>query len=266
MTGVTVGQNRESLLTRLGFRIEKSSTHTSRTIMLEDLEALFAYVDQADADKEKFRHAIEAENCLGKRSVKTRTLTYRHLSELYALDPAILLFRALRFFWDRDPAGRPLLALLCAYARDSLLRMSSSFILKHPEGAAITREALEACIEENAPDRFSPATLKSTAQNLNSSWTKSGHLSGRQRKIRSRAIATPGSVAYVFVAGISHRRSGGIPFSYGIRGPFGLFPESCHGNGRRCLQGRLDGIQTDRQCHGSCVPNAYHQRGNGDDA
>ncbi len=201
MAGVTVAQNRERLLTRLGFCLEKGSTHTSRTIMLEDLAALFAYVEQADADKEKFRQAVETENCLGKRSVKTRQLTFRHLVALYALDPAILMFRALRFFWDRDPDGRPLQAMLCAYARDSLLRMSASFILKHSEGAAITREALEVYIEENAPDRFSPATLKSTAQNLNSSWTKSGHLNGRQRKIRSRAIATPGSVAYALLLG-----------------------------------------------------------------
>lgn len=196
-----MAENKNSLLTRFGFRFDSGSTHTARTIMLEDLEALLSYVDGPEADRDHFRHAIDQENCLGKRSGKTRSLTYRHLVELYSLDPAVLLFRALRFFWDRDPVARPLLALLCAYARDSLLRMSSTFILKQPEGLAITRETLEAFIEEKFPDRFSPATLKSTAQNLNSSWTKSGHLKGRQRKIRSRALPTPGSVCYALLLG-----------------------------------------------------------------
>jgi hypothetical protein len=43
--------------------------------------------------------------------------------------------------------------------------------------------------------------LKSTAQNINSTWTKSGHLRGRAKKIRSRAKATPGAAAYALLQG-----------------------------------------------------------------
>jgi hypothetical protein len=43
--------------------------------------------------------------------------------------------------------------------------------------------------------------LISTAQNLASSWTQTGHLSGRVKKFRSRAKATAGSTAYALLLG-----------------------------------------------------------------
>lgn len=63
------------------------------------------------------------------------------------------------------------------------------------------REKLEEFIDEMEPGRFSPATLKSTAQNINSTWTQSGHLTGRVKKVRAQASATPGSVAYALLLG-----------------------------------------------------------------
>jgi hypothetical protein len=170
-------------------------------MMLEDLEALLAHVHPSEADKSDYLRAIEDENCLGKRSGKTRTLTYRHLVDLYSLDRNNLLFRTLLYFWKRDVDGQPLLALLCAYARDSILRSTAEFLLKFPEGATITRKSLEEFIENEYPGRFSSATLKSTAQNVNSTFTKSGHLYGRAPKVRSRANPTAGSVSYALLLG-----------------------------------------------------------------
>lgn len=144
--------------------------------MIEELKVLLTYVDRPEADKSDYLQAIEDENCLGKRSAKTRTLTYRHLVDLYSLDRTNVLFRALIYFWNRDIDGQPLLALLCTYARDPIFRSTAPFILKFPEGATITRESLEDFIDAQEPSRFSKATLKSTAQNINSTWTKSGHL------------------------------------------------------------------------------------------
>ena len=74
-------------------------------------------------------------------------------------------------------------------------------ILKAPEGSVITRESVEELIDSLEPGRFSKATLKSTAQNINSSWTKSGHLTGRNKKIRNRAAPTAGSAAYALLLG-----------------------------------------------------------------
>jgi len=184
-----------------GFNFEKGGAHTARTMMLEDMSLLLSCVNQPTATKKDYLTAIQDDNCLGKRSGRSRVLTVRHLVALYSLDPEVTLFRALLYFWRRDTEGQPLLALLCAYARDPLLRMSSPFIFQFPEGAAVTREALEEYLETTFPGRFSNATLKSTAQNLNGTWTSSGHLTGKARKVRARATATAGSVAYALFLG-----------------------------------------------------------------
>jgi hypothetical protein len=107
----------------------------------------------------------------------------------------------MKYFWERDTDGQSLLALICAYSRDALLRMSAPFIMQYKEGEIVNRETLEVYIEKKFPDRFSKATLESLAQNLNSTWTKSGHLIGRAKKVRSRANATPGSVSYALFLG-----------------------------------------------------------------
>ena len=170
-------------------------------MMLEELRGVLSYVDRPNARKEDYRRAIDDENCLGKRSGKTRMLTHRHLSDLYGLDPSRILFRTLVYFWQRDPCGQPLLALLCAHARDSILRSTAPFILPFPEGTTVTREALEAFIDAKAPGRFSKATLTATAQHINSTWTQSGHLTGRMHKVRSKAMPTAGSVSYALLLG-----------------------------------------------------------------
>lgn len=186
---------------RFGFRNQRSGVHSARTMMLEELRLLLSYVDDPQYDKSVYVHAIVEENCLSKRSGKTRSLTARHLVDLYGLDPSITIFHALRFFWKRDPEGQPLIALLCAFARDSILRASATFIQNHSPGRIVSRQALEDFIDHQEPGRFSKATLNSTAQNINSTWTQSGHLQGRVKKIRTQAQATPGSVSYALLLG-----------------------------------------------------------------
>jgi hypothetical protein len=79
--------------------------------------------------------------------------------------------------------------------------MSASLILKAEPGTQVFREDMERFLEKENPERFSEATLKSTAQNINSSWTQSGHLQGRVKKIRSQPEVTPGAVAYALLLG-----------------------------------------------------------------
>ena len=193
--------NKDQSLERFGFSYERGGVHTARTMMLVELRALLSFVEKPDAPKREYLDAIQTANCLGKRSGKTRVLTFRHLVDVYSLDPAQALFRAMRFFWLRDVDGQPLLAALSAYARDPIFRATTPFILNFNEGATISRAALEEFIDLQEPGRFSKATLKSTAQNINSSWTQAGHLSGRSRKIRKRADATPGSVSLALLMG-----------------------------------------------------------------
>jgi hypothetical protein len=194
-------------LARLGFIFDRGGVHSARTMMLEDLKLLFSFVSRVDVVKDDYLRSIVEENCLGKQTRMNRKITFRHLKALYGLDPFILIFRALRYFWDRDETGRPLLAFLCAYARDPLLRMSAPFVLPIQEGKPVSRPGLESFIENINPGRFSKATLLSLAQNICSSWTQSGHLSGKVNKTRSHVVPTPGAVAFaLFLSYVSGHR------------------------------------------------------------
>lgn len=195
----------------MGFSSTRGGAHLARTMMLRELQALLEHVGDPAADRAVYASAIEAENCLGKRSSRTRKLALRHLVSLYCLDPTVQLFRSLRFLWSRDVDGQPLLALLIAYVRDPLLRCSAPYILCLPRESAFRREDLEAFLDGRDPGRFSPATLKSLAQNLASTWTQSGHLRGVIKKSRVQAVPTPGSTAFALLLGyLSGERGEGL--------------------------------------------------------
>lgn len=198
----------QARLTRFGFSFEKGGAHSSRTMMLRELQLLLSVVNNPNAHRADYTHAIEADNCLRKRSGKTRSLTARHLIDLYSLDPALTIFRTLLFFWERDEVSQPLLALLCAYSRDALLRLSAALVLEHAEGSRVYRAELEGLIEDTFAGRFSPSTLKSTAQNINATWTNSGHLVGKAVKVRKRAVAGIGAVSYALLLGYLNRLRG----------------------------------------------------------
>lgn len=92
-------------LAALGFRVADSGPHTSKTLMLQELEALLAEVP-ADAPSRVHRAAIVEENVLGKRTLSTRKETASRLTALHGLDPSKPLFRVLRRLWAVDPAER----------------------------------------------------------------------------------------------------------------------------------------------------------------
>lgn len=186
-------------LENCGFRLNRSGGHSARTIMVEELELLFAYIDDPDAPKQSYLDAIVTENCLGKASQSSRLITSQIISTMYGFDPDIPLFRLLRFFWARDTEGHALLAALCAYARDPIFRMSVPYILSINKGSQVSREVLETFIEEQEPGRYSSITRASVAKNINSSWTQTGHLVGRGSKKRAEANPTVANVAYAAI-------------------------------------------------------------------
>ncbi|MEI7922414.1 MAG: hypothetical protein WCJ40_10930 [Planctomycetota bacterium] len=191
----------DTAIEKLGFSLEKGGAHTARTMMFDELSILLDYVEIPNARKSDYKSAIQDKNCLAKRSTKSRILTFRHLVDLYSLDVEVPLFRALIFFWHRDLNSRPLLGLLCAYCRDAILRQSATLIQNTTTGSILTRQAMQQHIDSFQPGRFSEATLRSTAQNVNSTWTQSGHLSGRACKIRTIPIASAASVSYALMIG-----------------------------------------------------------------
>ena len=149
--------------------------------MLAELTTLLASVPSS-ASKAERRSAMVSGNVLGKKTTSTRKSTAQRLSELYALDPSVPLFRLLQMFWKDDPAGQPLLALLCASARDPLLRITAGPVLQARPGDIVAKKHFEEAVSRQARDRFTPSTLQTIARNAASSWTQSGHLSGRRVK------------------------------------------------------------------------------------
>lgn len=192
--------NDEAMLEQMGFMLHRGSVHTARTIMLDELAVLLDAVP-VEASSDTYRHAICEQNCLGKRSRRTRGLTARHLSELYGLSPGNPIFAGLRYFWARDEQARAQLALLAANATDTLMREIAPSILALEPGAHVSREYVEQLIADRWPSRFGEATLKSTAQNINSSLTKSGHLQGRVKKLRRELQPAVGAVAFALYLG-----------------------------------------------------------------
>jgi hypothetical protein len=176
-------------------------------MMLSEITDLLAAVPD-DAPKPVYRDAIMEDNVLGKRTIATRRESYERLGWLYALDPGVTLFRLLRFFWRRDPEGRPMLALLCAAARDPLLRMTANTVLKTPLNEPLSNEAMEEAIALGAPGRFNEPTQIKIARNAAGSWTHAGYLRGRRHKIRVHPQVTPGVLAYALVLGYLAGSSG----------------------------------------------------------
>ncbi len=183
-----------------GFVSEPAGTHTSRTMMLSELRGLFGAVG-ADVGYADYQSAAIERNAVQKGTLSTRQKTFRHLRELYALSRDVLVFRALRDLWQHDVAGEPVLAAFCAVARDPLLRASSERILEVSEGEEVTSQELEESVDRAFPGRFRPDTLARTGRNIASSWTQSGHLQGRARKVRTKARCTAATTAYALFLG-----------------------------------------------------------------
>ncbi len=207
-----------------GFRSGDRGTHTSRTIMLDELSRLLGLVPEK-AGRQEYVDAVTRDNCLGKRTGANRRISLQRLTELYGLDGRLLLFRALRKLWGRFEASRPLLALLLALARDPLLRATARAVIATPFGHEFGRQAMKDDLSESVGDRFSEATLDKVVRNASSSWTQSGHLKGRGRKTRRRVETSPGVTAYALLLGFATGRRGRLLFET----PWVAVLDSCPG-------------------------------------
>jgi hypothetical protein len=175
-------------------------------MMLEDLIVLLERTPP-DASLDDFRRVILDENLLNKKTESTRRETLRRLRELYTLDMGKLVFRVLRDYWPHDPAGRPLLALLAALARDPLLRISSTVVFNSRPGSGVPVSLFDDALSRAIPGNFGPKIQTATARHIASSWEQSGHLSGRAPKTRSAVRPTPWAVAFaLFLAYLAGER------------------------------------------------------------
>lgn len=184
-----------SLQKKFGFLGGKNSTHFARTMMLCDISRL---IDNAgrEAPYVVYRDAVIQENVLSKPSQKSRRLAWRHLSRLYSFSPEHCLFRAFRTLYFSEDGGRNLLAFQLAYARDPLLREFAPFLLGLRIGQQISSQDTERYLAKLYPDRFTYASHRSFAQNINGTWTQAGFLRGRVTKIRIQPDVSWVNVAF----------------------------------------------------------------------
>lgn len=187
-------------LVEFGLKFSGGGTHISRTIMLAELEAVLAAVPQGSAVGE-YREAIFQRNVLGKTTDSTRQKTLRHLRELYVLDEVVPIFKLMRSLLALDPASLPLLAMQIAWSRDHLLRSTTPAVLEAAEGDRVETKTLAQAALETFPDQYSDLNIDKIARNAASSWTQSGHLAGRAKKVRSRIKPTVVAVTLALFLG-----------------------------------------------------------------
>ncbi len=178
-----------------------SGAATSRTLMLAELSALLAGTP-AGAVKDAYKAAVIDDNVLLKPSAGTRAKTYAYLRDRFALDPDVPVFGLLRLLWNRDPSGRPLVAVLVASSRDPLLRATFPALIAYEPDQPVSSRSLGQAIENAVPGRFNDKTIKATGARVVSTYKQSGHLRGRSKVYRQRVTPTPGSVtvALLFAA------------------------------------------------------------------
>jgi len=169
-------------------------------MMLAELRILLDHV-AAGAATGDYTESIMDENILGKPTRAARQETVRRLRELYGVDPHCTRFRLLRHFWTVDTNSQPMLAFLVAAARDPLLQETTPIVQEIPLGQAVSSTEVVKRLAEKYPQRFSPTTQLSTAQNLASSWAQAGYLKGRAKKIRTQPYVTPIVVAFALLLG-----------------------------------------------------------------
>ena len=122
-----------------GLRIVPTGTHLSSTLKLDELRMLLAG-QLLGGSVDDYKTAIVDQNVLGKPTVASRRITFYRLRELYGLDGELLVLRALADLWDVDVRAQPMIALLCATARDPILRAVTPYIMRLPIGGAVTKQ------------------------------------------------------------------------------------------------------------------------------
>jgi len=180
-------------LFRLGAKLSGGGAHISRTMMLSEITRLLSVVP-AGADMAEYRAAVIDRNALSKVTESTRRRTYRHLRELYGLDPSIPLFLLLRQLTQVDPQSTPLIAMLIAWARDPLFRSTTAAILSARLEQEVSTDDLEKVATPLLSKQYNAFCIHGIAKNAASSWSQTGHLQGRVNKIRQRAQPKPVSL------------------------------------------------------------------------
>ena len=111
------------------------------------------------------------------------------------------IFGLLRKLHAIDAASLPLLALQVAWARDPLFRATTQPVMDAAEGDRVETASLAQAFEAAFPNQYSELSRNKTARHAASSWTQSGHLTGRANKTRQRIKPTTVAVTMALFLG-----------------------------------------------------------------
>ena len=183
---------------KYGFRVKPGGAHGSKTMMLREARLLFA-ASASDTGYAELQRLVLEENVLLKDTMSNREDVFKRLAQLYGLRQELSVYHALRVLWEAGEEDQPLLAVLCAIARDPLLRATATVLFDQPVGAVVSPRLFEVAVEAAFPQIYGSKTLLSISQNIAATWAQSGHLTGKIKKTRHQTIAGPAAVAYALL-------------------------------------------------------------------
>lgn len=167
--------------------------------MFDELRLLLSAVKNG-GDAQEYRHAAVHDNALHKATASNREKTFNFLRRLYALDPAVCLFREFNRLRQYAKDDLPLLAGLLAMAREPILRECLGRVLTVPIGESIGRQYFEDWIRNHALGQYSESMFVSFSHNLYGSFYQLGYLGESVGKSRSRIRPKVGVATAIYAA------------------------------------------------------------------
>ena len=171
------------------------SIHGARTIMFSELEKVMSF----SLESGQYLDAM-ADNVFGKKSSDGVKQTKGFLKRLYGFDSQYPPFAAFMYFWKMsEPNEKPLIAFLYAVNQDNLLAESVQVLQNVKLGTKVAVEHFEEIVEKYHPNQYAANTLRSTAQNLASSWKQAGFIEGKVKNIRIQPEITYCTACFAFL-------------------------------------------------------------------
>lgn len=141
-----------------------------------------------------------ADNVFGKKSSDGVKQTKGFLKRLYGFDSQYPPFAAFIYFWKMsEPNEKPLIAFLYAVNQDNILAESVQVLQNVKLGTKVAVEHFEEIVEKYHPNQYAANTLRSTAQNLASSWKQAGFIEGKVKNIRIQPEITYRTACFAFL-------------------------------------------------------------------
>lgn len=191
-----------------------NTIHTARTIMFAELSKVMDY----SMEDENYIDSL-GNNIIGKKSADGIRQTTNFLKKLYSFNTNEPSFRAFKYFWKiTDQNEKSLISLVYAINYDELLAESIYVLNSVAVGDKVAIDFIEENIEKYHPERYTPNTRKSMAQNIASSWKQAGFIEGKVKNIRTQPKIGYKVIAFaLFIAYLKGHRGDFILNSIGIK-------------------------------------------------